>query len=106
MISEMFSANGGRPKIGEELRARFYEAELVDVKANRAFESWGSPAGIATFTDFIVQWVGPSWAEAAIADRIAIREEFEEWREAALVWKDQLGAFVGWSSGEAVGRKR
>lgn len=39
MISEMFSANGGHPQIGKELRARFYEAGLVDVEANGAFES-------------------------------------------------------------------
>ena len=31
MISEMFSGNGGHPQIAKEVRARFYEAEFVDV---------------------------------------------------------------------------
>ena len=106
VFSDVLIANDGHPQMGKELRARFSEAGFVDVEASGSFESFGSPADIAAFAGVLINVVlAPPIADPAISHGIATREEFDEWREAAVAWKDHPGAFAARVQGNAIGRK-
>ena len=106
MVSALMVANGSHPQVSRELRARFSEAGFVDIEATGSFDSSGSPSDITFSTGFLIDYVfGPPLADPAIARGIATREEFDEWRETVVAWKDHPGAFFAEAWGEAIGHK-
>ena len=106
VFSAVLIANDGHPQMGKELRARFSEAGFVDIESTGSFQSFGSPSDIAVFTGLLINYVfAPPIAEQAFSHGIATREELDEWRDAAVVWKDHPGAFAALAHGEAIGRK-
>ena len=93
--------------MGRELRARFREAGFLDVGSSGSFESFGPHSRVAAFTGFLINYVfSPSIADQAISHGIASREGFDQWRNAAVEWNNDSGAFAALAWGEAIGRKR
>ena len=106
MLSAVLIANDGHPQMGKELRARFSEAGFVDIESNGSFQSFGSPSSIAAFAGLLINYLfGPTFADPAVSHGIATREELDEWREAAVVWRGQPGAFATFANGDAIGHK-
>ena len=98
-------SSNGHSSIGKELRTRFSEAGFAGVEATGELEYWGSPSSVANFAASLSELFGPTWVDPAIAHGIESKEEFDEWRKAAIVWKDHPGAFAAWPWGEAIARK-
>ena len=104
--SAVHIANGGHPQMGKELRVRLSEAGFVDIEAHASLTSYSSPSDIAFFAGELINvFLAPPFAGQVISHGIATQEEFDEWREAAVVWKDHPGAFAALAHGEAIGRK-
>jgi len=106
MYRDLVAANGGHPQMGRELRTRFSEAGLVGVESTGAFESFGDETSVAAFTGFIVNYMcGPAIADQVISHGIATQKQFDEWREDAVRWQNEPGAFAAIAWGEAIGWK-
>ncbi len=105
MYSALVSANGGHPQIGKQLKGILDELGFVGGAAYGSFESNGSADAVASFSGFLFNnLVGPAVEGQAIPMGIATEADFDQWRTAAVKWKDHPAAFAGVAFGETIAR--
>ena len=99
IFAAVVTANGGHPHMGKDHRALLSKAGFVDIESTGSFDSWGSPETVPALSHFIG---GLPFAEQAISQGITTREELDELRKNAIVWRDHPGAFTAMAFGEVV----
>lgn len=102
----LVAANGGHPQMGRELKSCLHEAGFTDLRASASFEFFTTPADIAFFHGFVVDWFySPAVMEAAIKFGLATQEDFDGWLEEVGRWKESPGAVAAIAFGECIGVK-
>ena len=108
IFSAVFTSNGGHPKIGKELGAKYLEAAFVDIEVTATVGSWfppSVPGAPSTSDEFGTPLLGPPIFNPAIELGLATKEEFEQWNKDFITWQESPGASGGFLWGEAIGRK-
>ncbi len=102
----LLAANGGHPKMGQELKGVFMEAGFTDIQATASFDFFSSAEDVGFLHAFIADWFfSPRVIEAATAYGVATHEQFDVWRAEIDEWSGMADAVGGLAFGECVGRK-
>ena len=103
----LLAANGGHPKMGQELKGVFLEAGFTDVQATASFDFFSSAEDVAFLRAFIEDWFfSPVVIGAATQFGLATHEQFDVWRAEIAEWSTIAGAVGGLAFGECTARKR
>ena len=103
----LLAANGGHPRMGQELKRVLIEAGFTDVQAMGSFDFFGTDADVAFLRAFIEDWFfSDQVITAATTYGIATHEQFDVWRDEVADWPNHTGAVGGLAFGEAIAFKQ
>ena len=105
-FAELLEANGGHAQIGRQLKGELQEAGFAEIQLGAEFEYFTTAEDIVFFHGFATGWFCSSdTVEAAVDRSLAERQQFDGWRRALDLWKEEPGATaaIGW--GYALARK-
>ena len=103
---KLLSANGGHPRMGQDLKRVLIEAGFADVQAGASFEAFSTADDIRFFHDFAGGWFfSPDVVAAVTKYGLASQEQVDGWRRMLDEWRDAPGAFAAIAWGEAIARK-
>jgi SAM-dependent methyltransferase len=105
-FTNLMRGYGAHPEIGKEMKGLMLDAGFTDIRCSASFDSYGTPADLAFYYAFIVEWFfSEQLIERVAGLGIATREKFDFWRSEIDNWRDSPAAFGALAFGECVGRK-
>ena len=105
-FTNLMQGNGAHPEIGKEMKGIVLGAGFSDVRCSASFDSYGTPADLAFYYGFIIDWFfSEQLIERVAGLGIASREKFDFWRSELDNWRDSPSAFGALAFGECLGRK-
>jgi ubiquinone/menaquinone biosynthesis C-methylase UbiE len=106
LIERTWTAQGGHPHLGRELRGLLYQAGLVDVQASASYDSYGDPKAVRFIGNVAAsRCIEADFRAQVIELGLASQERLDELQAAWQQWAERPDAFCAIAHGEAVGRK-
>lgn len=107
IFTNLMRGNGAHPEMGKEMKGIMLDAGFTDVRSSASFDSYSTPADLAFYYSFIVEWFfSEQLIERVTGLGFASREKFEFWRKELDKWSNTPSAFGALAFGECLGRKK
>jgi len=103
---EVWKSVSGDPQIGRQLGMLFPDAGFIEVKMSASYDVFYGLESCRSYAQIFVDRIAEvDFVERVTGSGLAKTEELEAIKTAFLAWAELPGAFLGYSHGEAIGRK-